>query len=82
MSAKSINEDNVASMKRPAREATEDLHEAAHQAGCKVRGMVDKASGEFSHVSDHVTQEIHANPVRSSVIALGIGVLLGALIRR
>jgi ElaB/YqjD/DUF883 family membrane-anchored ribosome-binding protein len=59
-----------------------DLHTAANQAGRKVRNLFNSASDEISQASDTVTTEIRSNPVRSSMIALGIGVLLGALIRR
>ena len=59
-----------------------DLHNAANEAGRKVRNLYNSTSDEISHVSDTVTAEIRANPVRSSMIALGIGVVLGALLRR
>lgn len=63
-------------------EMGESLHDAAHNAGVKVRGMLHTASDELSHARDYVGTEIRSNPVRSSVIALGVGVLLGALLRR
>ena len=59
-----------------------DLNDVANQAGRKVRSMIDSASEELAQVSDTVASEIRSNPVRSSVIALGIGVVLGALVRR
>jgi ElaB/YqjD/DUF883 family membrane-anchored ribosome-binding protein len=65
-----------------AHELNNDLHNAANQAGRKVRSMVNAASDEISHAGDKVTTEIRSNPVRSSMIALGVGVLLGALLRR
>ncbi len=58
------------------------LHDAAHHAGRNVRSMLHRASDEFSHARDYVGTEIRSNPVRSSMVALGVGVLLGALLRR
>ena len=60
----------------------EDLSHYANDAGRKVRHFIDSASDEFGHATDKVSGEIRANPVRSSVVALGIGFLIGALIRR
>jgi ElaB/YqjD/DUF883 family membrane-anchored ribosome-binding protein len=60
----------------------EDLSAYANEAGKKVRNFIDHAGDEFGHASDKVSGEIRANPVRSSVIALGIGFVLGALVRR
>ncbi len=58
------------------------LQNSANEAGRKVRSMVNAASDEISHASEKVNGEIRSNPVRSSMIALGVGVLLGALLRR
>ena len=55
-----------------------DLTTAANQAGRKVRNLYNSASDEISQASETVTKEIRTNPVRSSMIALGIGVVLGA----
>ena len=63
-------------------EMTNDLHNAANQAGRKVRSMVNAASDEISHASEHVTSEIRSNPVRSTMIALGVGAIIGALLRK
>lgn len=43
--------------------------------------LYDSASHEISHASSAVTNEIRSNPVRSSAIALGAGVLLGMIFR-
>ena len=65
-----------------ANDASCDLRDAANQAGRKVRSLYNSASDEMSHASDTVTAEIRTNPIRSTAIALGLGLLLGALIRR
>ena len=72
----------VSTLKDTDQDMYEDLHIAANNAGRKVRSMYNTASDEISHASAYVGTEIRANPVRSSVIALGVGVLLGALLRR
>ncbi len=67
---------------RKANHLVEDISHYANDAGRKVRHYIEVAGDEFTHASDRVSGEIRANPVRSSVIALGIGFLLGALSRR
>jgi ElaB/YqjD/DUF883 family membrane-anchored ribosome-binding protein len=73
---------NTINLKDTSADMGESLHDAAHSAGRKVRGMLHTASDELSHARDYMGTEIRSNPVRSSVIALGVGVLLGALLRR
>ena len=63
-------------------ETKDDIREVANKAGRKVRKLVHTASDEFAHAKDTVTTEIRSNPVRSSFVALGLGVVLGALLRR
>lgn len=75
-------EDAVTNLKNSARETKDELHEVANQAGRKVRNAFNAASDEIAHASETVTTEIRSNPVRSTAIALGVGVLLGALLRR
>ncbi len=72
----------VTDLKNSAYEMGDELHNAAHQAGRKVRSLYNTASHEISHAGDVVTSEIRSNPVRSSLIAIGVGVVLGALLRR
>lgn len=69
-------------LKNAAGDIKDDVNHAANQAGRKVRSMFNTASDEISHASEKVTGEIRTNPVRSSMIALGVGVLFGALMRR
>jgi len=85
--------DTVADAKATALSAKRDLRDAtkesrneiaayAEKAGREVRHLVDTASDQLGHAGDSITNEIRNNPVRSSSIALGIGVVLGALLRR
>lgn len=62
--------------------AVDHLSDYANQAGRTVRHYIDNASDELSHVSDRVTSEIRTNPVRSTLIALAAGFVIGAIARR
>ena len=75
-------DDGVANLKDSVHDINGELHNAANQAGRKVRSLYNSASDEIANASDTVTNEIRSNPVRSSMIAMGVGVLLGALLRR
>jgi len=59
-----------------------DLNDVAAKAGRQVRGFIDSATDQFASASDAVVSEVRSNPVRSSAIALGVGLFLGALLRR
>jgi ElaB/YqjD/DUF883 family membrane-anchored ribosome-binding protein len=65
-----------------AGEAKDELYVTANKAGRKVRSFIDSTSDELSHATRTVTAHVHDKPVQSSLIALGIGFVLGALFRR
>ena len=65
-----------------ANAAADDLSEMAHRAGRKVRSYYNAAADEIGDDYGQLTTRIKANPVQSAFIALGAGVLLGALLRR
>ncbi len=67
---------------KAAENVVEDISHYASKAGQKVRHFIDTASEEAHHASEKVTKEIRSNPVRSSVIALGVGYVLASLLRR
>ncbi len=75
-------EDALIHGKNAAGDAKDDITDAAYEAGRKVRNFLHSAGNEISQASHSVTTEIRRNPLRSSAIALGVGVLLGALLRR
>lgn len=77
-----LKDETLNNLKNSANEAGHELHNAANQAGRKVRSMYNTASDEITHASEQVTSEIRANPMRSSLIALGAGVILGVLLRK
>lgn len=72
--------------KRDVNEATGDsktnMDDMAEKAGRQVRGFIDSASSQISDASDRISGEIHDNPVRASLVALGVGFVLGVLFRR
>jgi len=74
----------VSSAKRDLREAASgvDLNAAATEAGRHVRSFIDSASEQLASASDIVAKEVRSNPVRSTAIALGVGLVLGAIFNR
>lgn len=82
MFEKNQKNENVSVLKSADHSYSDGLHSAAHQAGESVRGMYNSASDELTHVSARMKAEIRTNPLRSSAIALGLGALIGLLIRR
>ncbi len=90
MFSSSTKDDTVTNLKNAGRDLKNDLsrdigndlQSVANKAGRKVRNLYDSASDELAYVSDTVGSEIRSNPIRSSAIALGAGVLLGLLMRR
>lgn len=79
-------DDNVRTLKNTvaagATEAKQELREVANSAGRKVRKLFDSTREELNHATDQVTTQIRSKPVQSSMIALGVGIALGALLRR
>jgi len=62
-------------------EAKHSLREVVSDATRKVTDIVRSASGEVSHAKESVTTQIRSNPVQSSLVALGVGYVLGRLFR-
>lgn len=65
-----------------AKKAELELREAANRAGRKVRDLVHTAEDEFEHAREAVTTQIRSKPIQSGLVALGIGFVLGAILRR
>lgn len=61
---------------------SDDLSEIAHRAGRRVRSYYNAAADELSDDYGQLTSRIKSNPVQASFIALGAGIVLGALLRR
>lgn len=62
-----------------ARHMMDQVSDYAHDAGERVRGLYDRTRDTTSRVSHDLEGEIKSNPVRSSLIALGVGFILGAI---
>ena len=79
-------DNNVQALKNNASEAirdtSEDIRVTANRVGRRVHDFINNASDEVSHAGEKVTTEIRANPVRSSMVALGAGLVLGMFLRR
>lgn len=74
--------DNVSEIKNSANEAKQELRDKANNVGRRLRLIYNTASSEITHAGEKVTSEIRTNPVRSSMIALAAGLVLGKLLRR
>lgn len=64
------------------KDAFTSVSDTANSMGRKVRKLYNAASEEITDDIDIVTSQIRKKPVQSSVIALGVGFLLGTLFRR
>ena len=73
---------SVSDVINSAGEMKDDICVTANKAGHKVRDFIDSAGEELSHTTETVTTKIKDKPVQSSLIALGIGFVLGALFCR
>jgi ElaB/YqjD/DUF883 family membrane-anchored ribosome-binding protein len=59
-----------------------DLSTVTHNAGHKLREVIDTASDEARDVTAATIKQVRNNPVQSSMIAAGIGLMVGFLFRR
>jgi len=79
---KSSLKDTVHDLQDRGSEFVHNASDYANEAGARVRGFVDRTVDDVNSVSRNVETEIRGNPVRSSLIALGVGFALGALLTR
>lgn len=73
---------NISTVKTAANDLRDELDSMAATYGRKARELLETAGDEFNDATETVSNEIKANPIRSGLIALGLGVVIGALIRR
>ncbi len=59
-----------------------DAWQRASDLTADARDLADYAFDQTAHVSQKLKNEIRANPLRSSAIALACGLVLGALLAR
>ncbi len=55
---------------------------AANKAGSKIRALYQAASNEVHDRAESIEDQIHNKPVKAGLIALGVGLVLGALLGR
>ncbi|MDD2325495.1 MAG: hypothetical protein PHW63_05795 [Alphaproteobacteria bacterium] len=65
-----------------AHAAKNDLEGVARDAGSHVRTLVDSAQHSLKDASGTVAVKIRENPIQSTLIALGVGLLAGIIYRR
>ena len=65
-----------------AYETRADLRDSANRAGQKVRRFINTASDELSGATSTVTSQVRSHPMQSSFMALGLGFVLGMMLRR
>ncbi|MDR3449556.1 MAG: DUF883 C-terminal domain-containing protein [Alphaproteobacteria bacterium] len=75
-------DDAVSSVVDAVNVVKEDLGDLAQQAGRRVRHVIDEAEGSATRVANGMTAAVRENPVQSSLIALGVGAVIGMLMRR
>ena len=66
--------------KNPSNQAV--YEQKARDAGVKMRHVIDAASGEVTEIAAEVETRILEKPVQSTMIARGIGLMLGAILGR
>lgn len=59
-----------------------DVRNMAGKAGQKMRQLMDSATSEVCNATGTVKKQIEEKPIQYSVAALGIGFLIGLLVRR
>ena len=75
--------DNIGKQARDvAEDAASDARSIAHRAGKEARRVYGQAKDELCSASDSVGTQIRNNPVQSTLLALGAGLLLGAFLNR
>lgn len=83
---KSFNEDDVQSIsemvKHEVDHATHVLSERAKELEARVRGLTDNATEKFAKYGGQAKQTIEDNPLPATMIALGVGFILGAMLIR
>ena len=65
-----------------AQDALGDAEDKVLDLAGRVKGFIGSANDDLSAATSKVNDKIHEKPVQSSLIALGIGFVLGALLIR
>lgn len=70
------------STKDAAASIKDDLGAVAQRTTKQVRELADAAEHNLADIGDAMANKIHNHPVQSTLIALGVGVVVGLLYRR
>lgn len=65
-----------------ANAAKSDLEGVARETGTHMRAFVDSAGHSLKDAGGTVAVKIRENPIQSTLIALGVGLLAGIIYRR
>jgi len=65
-----------------ANAAKNDLEGVARETGTHMRAFVDSAGHSIKDAGGSVAVKIRDNPIQSTLIALGVGLLAGIMYRR
>lgn len=65
-----------------ARDAGHTFTEKAAAAGHQVQNLINTTSDHISEFSEKLTSEVRNNPVSASIVAAGMGFILGLIVRR
>ena len=71
-----------ATVREAADQIGSDARSVAHRAGAEARRVFSTAKDEFDHATEFAGGQIRQRPVQATLLALGAGLLLGALLRR
>ena len=62
-------------------DAADDVSSYADHANHKIRHFADKARHEVKDAAHHLSDRVRGNPVPAALISLGIGIVLGLVMR-
>jgi ElaB/YqjD/DUF883 family membrane-anchored ribosome-binding protein len=74
--------DSAKKISRLATKGAHELHDAADKAGAVLNDAYQIATENLTHAADSVKTKIRTKPVQATLIALGAGIILGALLNR
>ncbi len=81
---KNFDEDDMRSLsetiKHEVQHATDLLTDRAKKAEARIRQFTDHAGDDISRIRDQTTRTINDHPVPSSMVALGVGFVIGVLL--
>ena len=60
----------------------DDISAAAAHAGAEVRSLINMASEQIGETSKRISHEVQTNPMRSTLLAIGLGFFVGMIFRR